>query len=179
MPFALGRGARQGDPLSPLIFVLAAELLQAAVNEMFRQGRIHLPFPCRGQIDYPVLQYADDTLIVLPAWIQQATLIKQLLSDYASSIGLNINFHKSTLIPINLDLEATNNLARVFGCAIGSMPFTYLGLPLGTKKPSVQELMQLVCRLERQLTSTIAMMSYGGKLAWLNASVKSLLVFSM
>ena len=153
-------GVRQGDPLSPLIFVLAAELLQAAVNDVFRQGRIHLPFPCRGQTDYPVLQYAGDTLIVLHACVQQATLVKQILSDYASSIGLKINFHKSTLIPINLDLASTTNVSRAFGCVVGTMPFTYLGLSLGTTKPSVQELMPLVCRLERQLTSTIALMSY-------------------
>ena len=92
---------------------------------------------------------------------------------------LKINFHKSTMIPINLEASTTTNLARVFGCAVGSMPFTYLGLPLGTTRPTIQEFMPLVCRLERELTPTITMMSYGGKLSWLNASVTSLLVFAM
>ena len=39
--------------------------------------------------------------------------------------------------------------------------------------------MPLVCRLERHLSSTIAMMSYGGRLSWINASVTSLLIFAM
>ena len=83
------------------------------------------------------------------------------------------------MIRINLDPPSTNALARVFGCAVGTMPFTYLGLPLGTTRPTVQDLMPLVCRLKRRLTSTIAMMSYGGRLSWLNASVTSLLIFAM
>ena len=39
--------------------------------------------------------------------------------------------------------------------------------------------MPLVCSAERCLTSTIAMMSYGGKLSWLNATVTSLLIYAM
>ncbi|XP_073359761.1 uncharacterized protein [Aegilops tauschii subsp. strangulata] len=159
--------------------VVKAELLQGAVNDAFRRGDISLPLPCNGQNDYLVIQYADDTLLVLPACPQQATRVKNILSDYASSIGLKINFHKSMLIPINLDASTTTSLAAIFGCNVGTMPFTYLGLPLGTTKPTIQEFMPLVCKMEHRLTATIAMMSYGGRLSWLNASVTSLLVFAM
>ena len=172
-------GVRQGDPLSPLIFVIAADLLQAAINDAFREGKVQLPFPCIGQTDYPVIQYADDTILAMPACPQQAAVIKQILVDYASSIGLRINFNKSTLIPINMTQEAALALATFFGCSVGSMPFTYLGLPLGTSKPTILDLMPLVCSAERRLTSTISMMSYGGKLSWLNATVTSLLIYAM
>ena len=92
---------------------------------------------------------------------------------------LKINFHKSTMIPINLEASTTTNLARVFGCGVGSMPFTYLGLPLGTSKPTILDLMPLVFSVERRLTPTIAMMSYGGKLSWLNATITLLLIYAM
>ena len=116
-------------------------------------------------MEYPVIQYADDTILVMPACLQQALTMKGILIDYASSIGLRINFHKSTLIPINLFADAATTFANLFGCSVGSMPFTYLGLPLGTSKPTILDLMPMVCSAERRLTPTIAMMSYGGKLS--------------
>ena len=94
---------RQGDPLSPLIFVLAANLIQAAVNDAFARRLIELPIPCNRDGDYPVVQYADDTILVMPACPDQAAHMKTILEDYAASVGLKINFHKSTLVPINLD----------------------------------------------------------------------------
>lgn len=172
-------GVRQGDPLSPLIFVLAADLLQAAINDAFRKDELKLPFPCPNQKDYPVIQYADDTIMLLPACCDQASLVKNILTDYATSIGLKINFHKSTLVPINYDTITSQNIAQIFGCAIGKMPFTYLGLPMGTSKPNVQDLMPLVCSVERRLSTTLSMISYGGKLSLLNSVITSLIIFAL
>ena len=145
---------RHGDPLSPLIFVPAVDLLQAVINDAFAQGIIQRPLSCTTQKDYPVIQYAEDIIIVLPACETQATTIKQILSDYATSIGLKINFHKSTLITMNCDLAKTQDIANIFGCVIGKLPFTYLGLPLGTTRPTIVELMPLVCSMERRLTAS-------------------------
>lgn len=172
-------GVRQGDPLSPLIFVLAAELLQAAINDACNRNLITHPIPPRGNDDYPVIQYADDTIIVMPACPTQARVMKTILSDYAVSIGLKINFQKSTLIPINTPDELCQNIANVFGCTVASMPFTYLGLPLGITRPSVQDLMPLVCRAERNITATMSMMSYAGKLSLLNSMITSLTIYAM
>ena len=48
-----------------------------------------------------------------------------------------------------------DQLAQIIGCTGGSMPFTHLGLPLGTKKATVLELMPLVNRIERKLTANL------------------------
>ncbi|XP_037427324.1 uncharacterized protein LOC119292673 [Triticum dicoccoides] len=96
-----------------------------------------------------------------------------------SSVGLKINFHKSTLIPINCEAACYNELSNIFGCNVGSMPFTYLGLPLGTTKPSVQDLMPLVCTMEHRMSSTLALMSYGARLSLLNTMITSLVIFAL
>ncbi|XP_073357964.1 uncharacterized protein [Aegilops tauschii subsp. strangulata] len=96
-----------------------------------------------------------------------------------SSVGLKINFHKSTLIPINLDSDMATTIASIFGCLMGSMPFTYLGLPLGTSRPTLQDFMPLVSSIERNLSSTLSLMSYAGKLTLVNTTVTSLLIYAM
>jgi hypothetical protein len=177
--FFCKRGVRQGDPLSPLIFVLAADLLQSAINKAFRDGLLQAPFSPDFDMDFPVVQYADDTLIIMPACSHQVTMMKSILEKYATSTGLQINFHKSSLIPINLSDEKAISIAGLLGCKIAAMPFTYLGLPLGTTKPTVQDLMPLVDRIERKVSATFLMMNYSVRVTVVNSLLTSIANFTM
>ena len=75
--FHCKRGVRQGDPLSPLLYVLGSELLQVVVNDLFQQGGIDLPIVTHEE-DYPIIQYADDTLLIMPADLSQVIAMKEL-----------------------------------------------------------------------------------------------------
>jgi hypothetical protein len=177
--FFCRRGVRQGDPLSPLIFVLAADLLQSAINKAFRDGVLKAPFSPDYGMDFPVIQYADDTLVIMPADQEQVLVMKNILENYAKSTGLKINFHKSSMIPINLSSDRAKILADFLGCNLAALPFTYLGLPLGTTKPSVQDLMPLVDRIERRVSATFMLMSYSGRVTLINSLLTSIATFTM
>jgi hypothetical protein len=70
---------RQGDPLSPLLFVLAADLLQAVLNKAMSQGIIKAHLNGMACLDFPMIQYADDTLVVLKANARKLICLKALL----------------------------------------------------------------------------------------------------
>jgi hypothetical protein len=70
--------------------------------------------------------------------------LKSLLNIFGESTGLRVNYQKSNIYPINVNHEKMEILAQTFGNQIGNYPFTYLGLPLGPKKPSVDDMLPLL-----------------------------------
>ena len=174
--FTCKRGVRQGDPLSPLLFVLAADLLQTLVNNMLRNGVISLPIETHDP-DFPIVQYVDDTLLIVPAVDSQLLALKEMLQDFRASTGLRVNFHKSCILPINVDEAETARLAAIFGCQVGTLPFTYLGLPVGTTKPRIQDLIPVVDRVERRLSASSCLLNQGARLQLLPSVFSSLPIY--
>jgi hypothetical protein len=129
--------------------------------------------------DFPIVQYADDTLLILPAEVRILFNLKGLLRSFSDSTGLHVNFSKSFLVPINLSDAKTVYLAHTFGCAVGSMPFTYLGLPLGTTKPTLQDFSPMLTRIENRLFVVSKFLSYHGRLILVNSVMNALPTFYM
>ena len=82
-----------------------------------------MPIPCHDP-DFPVVQYANDTILVMPAEAQQVLVIKEALHKFSETTGLDINYRKSSMIPINIDETRLSQLAAAFGCQVGKFPFT-------------------------------------------------------
>ena len=130
-PFKLHRGLRQGDPLSPFLFDLAVEtlslIIQKASNLKLWEG-IEV---CKGGMKVTHLQYADDTILFCPPRLEYLLNIKMVLILFQMASGLQVNFHKSSLLGVHTDEIWLQNTADALLCKKGSLPFTYLGLPIG------------------------------------------------
>jgi hypothetical protein len=174
--FVCKRGVRQGDPLSPLLFVLGGDLLQSAINSLLDRGELQLPIPT-GVSEFPIVQYADDTLLILPTDSAQLASLKNLLVKFTATTGLAVNYHKSCMLPINVPDDEIQLLAMGFGCTVGSFPFTYLGLPMGTTRPGIQDLSPLVCRIERKLTASMNLLAYRGRLQLIQSCIQFMPIF--
>jgi hypothetical protein len=57
----------------------------------------------------------------------------------------------STKIHLCLSTLTVTELANIFGCKVESLPFAYVGLPLGTTRPSVSNLMPMVSRIDKKI----------------------------
>jgi hypothetical protein len=176
--FYCKRGVRQGDPLSPLLFVLAADFLQTILNKAMILGVMAPPLSRSANPDFPVIQYADDTLIVLKANAAQLICLKGILHAFSESTRLKVNYSKSCMMPINLDEDRLSHFARTLQCKQSNLPFTYLGLPLGITKPSLEFFLPIVQRVERRLNGIADFRDYGGKLLMVKSVLSSLPIFS-
>jgi len=177
--FHCKRGLRQGDPLSPLLFVITADLLQSIINEAKNRNVLRLPIPLQYTKDFPIIQYADDTLLIMEVSSTQLLALKALLQSFGDSTGLRVNYNKSIMVPINTNHDKLQHLARTFNCEIGSLPFTYLGLPLSLTKPRIIDFSPLVTKCERRLAATSTFLSQAGRLEITNSVLSALPTFCM
>jgi hypothetical protein len=125
------RGLKQGDPLAPFLFLVVAEgfsgLMDNAVNRnLFKGFEVK-----RGGSVISHLQYADDTLCIGEASIENLWTLKALLRGFEMVSGLKVNFHKSCLMGVNVSTGFLGMASSFLNCKVGSLPFMYLGLPVG------------------------------------------------
>jgi hypothetical protein len=87
-------------PLVPLAFCLLVEdLLQTIFNRAKDLNLLKHPLPLKWSNGFPIIQYVDDSLIVMEACSRQLVDLKGLLS-FGESIGLKVNYSKSVMVPI-------------------------------------------------------------------------------
>jgi len=89
--------------------------------------------------------------------------------SFSQSTGLRVNYKKSCLVPLNLLPEKAQQLAGVFGCKLETLPFTYLGLPMGTTKPRVDNFGFIMNEVERKITATSNFLTHAGRLQLVNS----------
>jgi hypothetical protein len=73
------------------------------------------------------------------------------LRSFANSTGFKVNYCKSFLVSINLEKDNAQHLAKTVGCQVGDMSFTFLGLPLGTTRPLVEELFPMLSKIQKKM----------------------------
>jgi hypothetical protein len=89
--FSPSRGLRQGDPLSPFLFLFVADALSGLVNKAMVEHGLEPVKICRRAPPISHLLFADDSLMFFRASAQHATVVKGLLNTHASSTGQLIN----------------------------------------------------------------------------------------
>ncbi|GJZ23263.1 hypothetical protein Tco_0560722 [Tanacetum coccineum] len=134
--FKMERGLRQGDPLSLFLFLIVAEALQVCILDACNKGLYNDVSLVGCGANVSLLQYAG----------------------YASFFGNGVLCQTSA----TSEIEA---VASSIGCAHGTFPFSYLGLPVGKKMRLKEGWNAIIDRFRDKLSSWKAKnLSIGGRL---------------
>ncbi|KAG7552993.1 Reverse transcriptase domain [Arabidopsis thaliana x Arabidopsis arenosa] len=146
--FKSTKGLRQGDPISPYLFVLGMEVFSRLLNSRFDQGYIHY-HPKTSGISLSHLMFADDVMVFFDGSEASLHGINESLHDFATWSGLHMSREKTQLFHAGLNILESTAIAR-HGFPVGSLPIRYLGLPLMHRKLRISEyevlLEKIACR---------------------------------
>uniref|UniRef100_A0A8R7R889 Reverse transcriptase domain-containing protein n=1 Tax=Triticum urartu TaxID=4572 RepID=A0A8R7R889_TRIUA len=124
-------GLRQGDPLSPYLFVICAEGLSALLHASEREGRLSGVRVCQGAPTITHLFFADDSVLMIKADSGEAGELKRILDLYEECSGQCIKKENSAIIfSANTRAEQKEIVKQGTGISCETWNERYLGLPV-------------------------------------------------
>ena len=121
------RGLRQGDPLSPMLFVMVMEVLNHLVAWLSDQSQLS---EVHGLLGPRVSLYADDLVIFVVPSCDDLQLIQAALDLFGLASGLFSNLAKSVAFPLHCTDDQIAAVHLILACRIDTFPCHYLGVLL-------------------------------------------------
>jgi hypothetical protein len=131
-----------------------------------------------GGMPVSILQYADDTLCIGDATVENLWVIKSVLRGFEMASGLKVNFWKSCIMGVNVPQDFLTMASDFLNCRIGRFPFKYLGLPVGANPRLATTWSPLLDAIKKRLGSWgNRHVSLGGRIVLLNAVLNAIPIF--
>jgi exonuclease III len=175
------RGIRQGDPLSPYLFILCAEGLSTLLHKAERTGSITgLPI-ARGGTKINHLFFADDSLLFCRANFMEWGNIQEILDIYEKASGQKLNREKTSIFfSKNTKEDFKEYIASISGVSITTQFEKYLGLPAVVGQSRVRVFGGMKGRIwERMQGWKETFLSQAGKEVLLKAVVQAIPTYTM
>nr|GEX25603.1 RNA-directed DNA polymerase, eukaryota [Tanacetum cinerariifolium] len=148
--FQFGKGLKQGDPLSPFLFILTMESLHLSFQRIVDTGMYHGIKLGGDLVNLSHMFYPDDTVFV-GQWCESNIItLVHVLEYFCMASGLRINMSKSKIMGVNVDCDKVNRAAVRLGCLVLKTPFILVllweGICLGSTLPlGVIRILEALC----------------------------------
>ena len=124
------RGLRQGDPLSPTLFLICTEGLYALINRFVWNQLLTGISICRGCPRVTHFLFVGDSILFCKASVEESRVLKNILQQYEDSSGQKINTDKSSIFfSPNTSQETKEEILTYLGPMQDTRHTKYLGLP--------------------------------------------------
>ena len=175
------RGLRQGDPLSPYLFLLCAKGFISLMARVEGEGQIHGVSICRSAPRISHLLFADDSLVFCQANREEVKVVKEMLQLYATTSGQCINLEKSSIyFSTNMGVDHKEWITNCLGVKEVDKFETYLGLPTLIGRSKYQTFSFQKDRVWKKLQGWKGtMLSRAGKEVLIKAVAQSILTYTM
>ncbi|GKE51495.1 RNA-directed DNA polymerase, eukaryota [Tanacetum coccineum] len=175
--FQFFRGLKQGDPLSPFLFILIMESLHISFQRVVDVGLFTgIKINSMVNLSHLFLCWKKQTFL---AWSElNIDSLVRVLDCFFWASGLRINMCKSKIMGVNVEDGMVKNAASKLGCLVLKTPFTYLGTKVGKNAKSAwKEVVDKV--LSRLSRWKMKLLSIGGRLTLLKSVLGSMPIFHM
>ncbi|KAL0889621.1 hypothetical protein Bca101_013604 [Brassica carinata] len=164
------KGLRQGDPLSPYLFVLCIEVFSQLLNSKYTDGSIgYHPMASNPSVSH--LAFADDIMVFFDGEKSSLEIISDTFEEFSGWSGLTMNKQKTELYTAGLTQPEIEDLTSL-GFTLGSLPIRYLGLPLMHCKLKLSHYRPLLDKLTSCFTCWAnRALSYAGRLQLLSSVI--------
>ncbi|XP_057811447.1 uncharacterized protein LOC131025669 [Salvia miltiorrhiza] len=179
--FACSRGVRQGDPLSPILFGIAEDVLSNIFQSCVESSHL-IPIRFSRTRNYPThLFYADDIILFCKATVRNARKIHEILNYYGSISGQHCSTEKSNLFfARRVPTDRRRAIQRALPFSFGGLPTTYLGVPIFIGRKRTAYFMPIYDRIVQKFARWKGIqLSIAGRLCLVQSVIQSSLVHSM
>lgn len=135
--FQAKKGLRQGDPMSPYLFLLVMEYLHRNQQQLRHNPQFNYHPRCE-KLGIIHIYFADDLLMSCRADKISINLLFNTFQHFSRVSGLYANMEKSSLFIVGVEAEFREKMLTNLGLSLGTLPFKYLGVPLSTRKVLIQ-----------------------------------------
>ncbi|XP_026437835.1 uncharacterized protein LOC113336058 [Papaver somniferum] len=164
--FIHGRGLRQGDPLSPYLFLFCMEALSRYLTNAESQGLIHGTKVCSEALAINHLLFADDCMIFCKANMEECNNLIKIFQEFGHSFGQLINFSKSGIFfSKNTAPSIADNISDAIKVQRINTSDKYLRSPLFTNRSKIQDFKPCIEKLKFRLAGWKSTLSIAGKKA--------------